>query len=514
MKKAVIYARFSSEKQNEVSIEGQVRVCTEYAARKGFEIVHEYVDRAVSGKTDKRDAFQRMLRDSETAEWSAVIVYKLDRFARNRIESAINRSTLKKNGVTLISAQEEIPDTPEGVLLESLIEGLNEYYSLELSQKVSRSFYDLRTKGRFLGGRIPYGFKIVDRRYEIDEEQAKKIRFVFSEIEKGARLKDLAKLLEHEPCNWYNVVRNIKCAGCLVHRGEIIEDVIPAIVTRAQFDRVQEILNAQGNTYRPAREYPLADKIFCGVCGNRMRGGVANVRGGSSGYRYYRCDTTRAQGCTLHAIPAEKIEGGIVDYVMRMFASEENRKRIVDAAVRALAQYKDDDLVRTLKARQTRLTTRRDNIINTIAEVGSTEALRAKLGEIEGELRGMRDKIERAQSAEKDTRAALAQFVDNFAKTPPEKLREKIFRDLVERVECFNDDIRVTFRTSLVPPKEPVKKRAETPTEPPEEPPPFVKISRNARRGSPSKPLREPELFVSWDFWVLVVPRRRGEPLF
>lgn len=506
MKKAVIYARFSSEKQNEVSIEGQVRVCTEFAARKGFEIVHEYVDRAVSGKTDKRDAFQRMLRDSETAEWSAVIVYKLDRFARNRIESAINRSTLKKNGVTLISAQEEIPDTPEGVLLESLIEGLNEYYSLELSQKVSRSFYDLRTKGRFLGGKPPYGFKIVDKHYVVDEEQAEKIRFVFSEIEKGARLKDLAQLLEHEPCNWYSVVRNIKCAGCLVHRGEIIEDVIPAIVTRAQFDRVQALLDAQGNTYRPAREYALSGKIYCGVCGKKMRGAAANGRGYD--YRYYRCDSTRAQGCDLHGIPADKIEDDIVDYVMRMFASEENRKRIVDAAVRALAQYKDDDPVRTLKARQTRLTTRRDNIINTIAELGSTEALRAKLGEIEGELRDVREKIEKAQSAEKDTRAALAQFVDNFAKTPPEKLREKIFRDLVERVDCFNDDVRVTFRTSLAPPKEPAKKRTETPTEPPEEPPPPAKFSRNGSLGDPSRVLRENGLKISWDFWVASIPRK------
>lgn len=134
MKKAVIYARFSSEKQNEMSIEGQVRVCSEYAARNGYEIVGKYIDRAVSGTTDQRQEFQAMIHDSAAAEWTAVIVYKLDRFSRNRTESALNRYTLKKNGVALLSAQENIPETPEGVILESLIEGSkrsngnNKYY--------------------------------------------------------------------------------------------------------------------------------------------------------------------------------------------------------------------------------------------------------------------------------------------------------------------------------------------------------------------------------------------------
>lgn len=198
----------------------------------------------------------------------------------------------------------------------------DEYFSLELAQKVSRSFYDLRLKGQFLGGKPPYGYKIVDKHYVVNEEQAEKIRYVFSAIEKGAKLKDLARELKHEPCNWYSVVRNIKYAGCLVHRGEVIEDVIPAIITRAQFDRVQAILDAQGNSYRPARNYPLSGKIFCGLCGEKLHGGIGNGRNGK--YRYYRRDTTRANGCELRGVNADKVEEAVVKFAFDYLLDEKS----------------------------------------------------------------------------------------------------------------------------------------------------------------------------------------------
>lgn len=122
-KKAVIYARYSCEKQTEQSIEGQLRVCNEFAERNGYMVVHNYIDRAVSGKTDKREQFQQMLKDSASKTFEFVIVYKLDRFARNRYDSAMNKATLKKNGVKVLSACEQITDSPEGIILESMIEG-------------------------------------------------------------------------------------------------------------------------------------------------------------------------------------------------------------------------------------------------------------------------------------------------------------------------------------------------------------------------------------------------------
>ena len=138
MKRAVIYARYSSSNQTEQSIEGQVRVCSEYAKAKGLTIVGEYIDRAISGRTDNRPDFQRLMQDSGKHMFEAVIVYRTDRFARNKYDSAIYKRHLRKCNVELHYAAEHIPEGPEGIILESLMEGLAEYYSAELSQKIRR----------------------------------------------------------------------------------------------------------------------------------------------------------------------------------------------------------------------------------------------------------------------------------------------------------------------------------------------------------------------------------------
>ena len=123
MKTAVIYARYSCDNQTEQSIDGQLRVCEEYAQRNNILILNTYIDRAMTGTNDNRPDFQKMLKDSARKEWNYVLVYKLDRFSRNKYETAIHKKTLRDNGVKVLSAMENIPDTPEGIILESLLEG-------------------------------------------------------------------------------------------------------------------------------------------------------------------------------------------------------------------------------------------------------------------------------------------------------------------------------------------------------------------------------------------------------
>ena len=147
MNKAVIYARYSSDTQTEQSIEGQLRVCQQYAKANNILIVGTYIDRAMTGTNDLRPDFQRMIKDSSKHQWDMVLVYKLDRFSRDKYESTIHKHTLKENGVKLVSAMENIPDSPEGIILESLLEGMNQYYSAELSQKVLRGMRESYLKG-------------------------------------------------------------------------------------------------------------------------------------------------------------------------------------------------------------------------------------------------------------------------------------------------------------------------------------------------------------------------------
>ena len=149
---AAIYARYSSDNQREESIDGQIRECMEYCSRNGMTVIKEYIDRALSAKTDQRPDFQRMIKDSAKGLFDVVVVWKLDRFARNRYDSAHYKAALKKNGVRVVSAKENIADGPEGIILESMLEGMVEYYSAELSVKVIRGHTENALKCKYNGG--------------------------------------------------------------------------------------------------------------------------------------------------------------------------------------------------------------------------------------------------------------------------------------------------------------------------------------------------------------------------
>lgn len=156
--KAAIYARYSSDNQREESIEGQIRECMEYAEYNDIEIVGQYIDRAFSAKTDDRPDFLRMVNDSSKRLFDIVLVWKLDRFARNRYDSAFYRYNLRKNGVQVVSVKENISNGPEGIILEAMIEAMAEYYSANLAQNVKRGFKENALKGRWNGGAVPLGY--------------------------------------------------------------------------------------------------------------------------------------------------------------------------------------------------------------------------------------------------------------------------------------------------------------------------------------------------------------------
>ena len=191
---AVIYARFSSDRQREESIEGQLRECREYADKNGIRVIDSYIDRALSASkdTDKRLDFQRMIRDSGRHLFDTVLVWKLDRFARNRYDSAHYKNILKKNGVRVVSATEHITEGPEGIILESMLEGMAEYYSAELSEKIHRGQKDNALKGRNNGGRIPLGFRLGDdKRLEIDPATAPIVQEIFKRYAEGETIRTI-----------------------------------------------------------------------------------------------------------------------------------------------------------------------------------------------------------------------------------------------------------------------------------------------------------------------------------
>lgn len=183
---AVIYARYSSDSQREESIEGQIRECKEYAEHNGMTVLTSYVDRALSAKTADRPEFQRMIADSAKGLFDVVLIWKLDRFSRDRYDSAHYKRILRKNGVKVVSARENISEGPEGIILEAMLEGYAEYYSAELSEKIHRGQKENALKGKNNGGRIPLGYQLgEDKKLKIDPLTAPLVQEVFRRYADG-----------------------------------------------------------------------------------------------------------------------------------------------------------------------------------------------------------------------------------------------------------------------------------------------------------------------------------------
>ena len=292
-----LYLRFSSEKQKEQSIEGQLRDCISYCKLNRYRIVAIYVDRSktASKRVAKRVYFQQMIQDSSRREWEYVVVWKLDRFARNRQDSAIYKSRLRKNGVRVLSATEVISEQPEGIILEAVLEGMAEFYSAELSQKVSRGMRESAIKGMSVGGTLPLGYKVENKKYVIDPVTGPIAQEAFKRYAAGetvaeicARFNDLGyKTVKGGPFNknsFHRMFRNERYIGVYKH-GDIRHEsgMIPALIDRHTWDEVQARL--EKNDLAPAKskakeEYMLTGKLFCGHCGSMMVGESGTGRRG------------------------------------------------------------------------------------------------------------------------------------------------------------------------------------------------------------------------------------------
>ena len=395
--KGVIYARYSSDNQREESIEGQLRECMEYAERNGITIFSHYIDRALSAKTDHRPEFQRMIKDSQKQLFDVVIVWKLDRFARNRYDSAHYKAILRKNGVKVVSAKEAIAEDSTGILLESLLEGYAEFYSAELSEKVIRGLTDNALKTRYNGGGLPVGYTIdVEQHFQIDPITAPLVLEAFTLYDQGATIKQLVDYLNsrglrsqvNRPMRIDVVTRllhNRRYIGEYRYRDIVKEDAIPAIVPKDLFDRVQERLakNKKAPARKKARdeEYLLTTKLFCGKCGASMIGESGTSHTGTV-HRYYKCATAkRRKGCDKKSVKKEWIEELVVRETMRMVYDDTVMEALADKLVDF--QRRENTDIPLLKKQLAETAQGIENLLNAIQQGILTPSTKARLEQLE-----------------------------------------------------------------------------------------------------------------------------------
>ncbi len=461
MKTAVIYARYSSENQTEQSIEGQLRVCGEYAKTHDILILDTYIDRAMMGTNDNRPDFQRMLKDSAKKNWNYVLVYKTDRFSRNKFEMATHKNTLKQNGVKVLSATEFIPEGPEGIILESMLEGYAEYYSAELSQKVKRGMNETRLKGNFTGGRVLYGYKVENHKIIIDEDRANVVRYIFEQYSMGAFVVDIISELHSKGIYYYgkkwckstvyNILKNEKYVGIYRFNGQVFENMYPQIVPTEIFDKVRtkSNLNNDNGSRSVKVAYLLKNKIKCGYCGKPMSAETGTSQNGEV-IHYYKCIGRKVDhnGCTKTVVNKEFLEELIINTVIE----ELSKPHIINKIVKELLKIQDRQItenidLKILTREKAKVTKSLENLLYAIENGIISATTNKRLHELEEQQEDLERRIliEKAKTAIKVPESIMRAYYSQALELEPQML----INYLVKEIILFDDKIQICFNSPI-----------------------------------------------------------------
>jgi len=463
MKTAIIYARYSSEKQTEQSIEGQLRVCNEFAAQNDIVIVDKYIDRATTGTNDNRAAFQKMLADADKNPiWDIVLVYALDRFGRNSVEIALNKQRLSKNKIILISATQRTSvnidgsKNLDGILLENVLIGLSEYYSVELAQKVRRGQQESRRKGNFLGGRPPYGYRVENKKILIHEERAAVVRLIFDLYVSGKCVREILDELNKRGILYngkpiyqstlFKILKLEKYTGVYRYDGEVYLNMYPKIVDPVIFNQVQRMMakNKLGSNSRNT-EFLLKGKLYCGRCGMKINGDSGTAKNGEMKFYYTCSNKKRFRGCRKNSVRKERLEKLVIDTTLRLLNTPENVSLLAEEIVKLNDQItKEQSILNLLTAERAKLQKSLDNIMKAIEEGIITSTTKARMNELENSLAEVNMKIaaEECKLERKITKEDVeAHIMDALASEP-----KAMIELLIDKIILYEDKIEIFYK--------------------------------------------------------------------
>lgn len=351
MRKAAVYARFSSDRQSEDSIDAQLRACREYAVSHDIQIVGTYCDEAISGKgsmTANRKQYQKLLRDCDKDIFSVILIHKYDRIARNLGEHVNLEKRLQEKGVQLIAAAQDFGTSKESKIMKALVWSMSEYYIDNLSEETKKGHRETALKGLHNGGCAPFGYDVIDQKYVINQFEAGYVRRIFDAAQNKIGFKEIISEMDEagikgkrgKPIRYtqiYEILRNEKYVGTYKYsiteeknrsdrrtkpNAIKIENAFPAIIEKAQFEKVQKVMDERKQTGRRAK-YTCSGLVFC-QCGAKMHGFTSKRKGHE--YRYFKCSAN----CGVPVVRMEEVEDAAIKYLKELLSGE-NQLLIADS---------------------------------------------------------------------------------------------------------------------------------------------------------------------------------------
>ena len=458
--KAVIYARYSSDNQREESIEGQFRECQSFAERKGYSVIRTYIDRALSGtRADNRPEFQQMISDSTLREFQYVIVWKIDRFSRDKFDSVKYKYALKSSGVSVISATEPIDGSPEGQMMESVFEGISVYYIKDLAQKTSRGMTENAIKGKFNGGTLTFGYTIDENHhFQLDPVNAPIVLDVFTRYSDGETIRSIlddisskmsnnGRKFTYHFLNW--MLNNRRYLGEYKFQDTVNNEAIPPIISQELFDKCQHRLNVNkhkaGSFKKNKEKYLLTGKIFCGICGATISG-ISGTGKCKSIYRYYKCMNVKKHKCNKKPVQKELIENIVLNAALDIFKDKALIRKISKACFDL--QSKESPMLPALKRRLRENQKEIKNLMNAIKAGIVLKTTKSELEKLEAE----QEQLEINIAMEKLVKPVIPQekiqaWLMNFAAADlsDQSQKQRIIDIFVNSVYVYDDRVVIFF---------------------------------------------------------------------
>ncbi len=460
----VIYARYSSHAQKDISIEQQVEKDQELADSYGIKISEVYADRAVTGKTDKRPQFQRMLQDAANKKFSYVLAWKSNRIGRDMMEALINEAKLAEFGVRILYVEEDFDDSAAGRFAARSMMNVNQFYSENMAEDIRRGLQSNASNCMVTNGSLPFGYKHDENlKYVTDPPKDDIVREIFQRVASGEPFVDIGNDLnqrgvrtshgnEWNKNSFHRMLKNERYRGVYIYGDIRVEGGVPRIVSDELFFKVQEVLkmkkNPQGR-HRVNGDYILTGKLFCGECGKPMVGISGTGKNGTLHY-YYACrGKITKQGCKKHSIRRDLIELEVAKAIKNYVLQEKTMNWIADLVEKYQKENKDAPELEILQSRLEEVTKSIKNIMKAIEEGIFTSTTKDRLEELEAEKKEISANLLLFKASHKEiTRDQIYGWLDGYRNCNIEdkKVQADLFRTFLSAVYLYDDSrVKIVF---------------------------------------------------------------------